>query len=88
MSQPAQHRLPTRAAATAGTLLAVPVLALLVVGLYADEDPHLWGFPFFYWYQLAWVFLASAFTYAAYRVVERARSTRRTPDDRPGGERP
>ena len=59
---------------TAGVLLAIPVLALLIVGLYADEDPELWGFPFFYWYQFAWVFLASGFTYAAFRV-DRERAT-------------
>jgi hypothetical protein len=58
---------------TAAILLAIPVVALLLVGLYANEDPKLWGFPFFYWYQFAWVFLASAFTYAAYRVIRSAR---------------
>ena len=26
---------------------------------YADETPRLWGFPFFYWYQLLWVLLAA-----------------------------
>ena len=58
---------------TAGVLLAIPVLALLIVPIYASEDPHLWGFPFFYWYQFLWVFLASGFTYAAFRVIENAR---------------
>jgi hypothetical protein len=58
---------------TAGVLLAIPVLALLIVPIYASEDPHLWGFPFFYWYQFLWVFLASGFTYAAFRVIESAR---------------
>lgn len=73
MSDAEQRRLPTHVAVTAGILLAIPVLALLIVGLYADEDPELWGFPFFYWYQFAWVFLASGFTYAAFRVIGRAR---------------
>jgi hypothetical protein len=66
-------RLPTSTLATAGILLAIPVLALLIVPIYASEDPHLWGFPFFYWYQFLWVFLASGFTYAAFRVIEAAR---------------
>ena len=33
----------------------------------------LWGFPFFYWYQLLWVFIASGCTYLAYRLVHNAR---------------
>ena len=45
MSDAAPKRLPTGVAVTAGVLLAIPVLALLFVGLYADEDPELWGFP-------------------------------------------
>jgi hypothetical protein len=65
--------LPTSAAVTAGILLAIPVLALLIVPIYASEDPSLWGFPFFYWYQLLWVFLASGFTYSAHKVIVNAR---------------
>ena len=68
-----RHQLRTGTMATAGVLLAIPVLALLIVPLYASEGPHLWGFPFFYWYQFLWVFFASGFTYAAFRVVENAR---------------
>jgi len=71
--QPRPQPLPAGAAILAGVLLAIPVAALLIVGIYAHEDPHLWGFPFFYWYQFAWVFLASGFTYAAYVVILRAR---------------
>ena len=66
-------RLRTGTLVTAGVLLAIPVLALLIVPIYASEDPHLWGFPFFYWYQFLWVFLASGFTWAAFKVVENAR---------------
>lgn len=73
MSDAAQKRLPTGVAVTVGVLLAIPVLALVAVPLYADEDPELLGFPFFYWYQFAWVFLASALTYAAYALIERSR---------------
>ena len=66
-------RLPTGTLVTAGVLLAIPVLALLSVPIYASEDPHLWGFPFFYWYQFLWVFLASGFTWAAFKVLHNAR---------------
>lgn len=40
-------------------LLLVPYLALLFPALYARNTPMLWGFPFFYWYQLLWVLLTS-----------------------------
>jgi hypothetical protein len=59
--------------ALAGILLLIPLAALALVPIYAKADPHLWGFPFFYWYQFLWVFLASAFTFGAYLVIERAR---------------
>jgi hypothetical protein len=57
-------------------LLAIPVLALLIVAIYAKAGPSLWGFPFFYWYQFAWVFLASGFTYAAHGLIARTRGER------------
>jgi hypothetical protein len=68
-----RHRLSKEAIVRAGVLLAIPVLALLIVPFYASEDPHLWGFPFFYWYQFLWVFLASGFTWAAFKVIDNAR---------------
>jgi hypothetical protein len=36
-------------------LLLLPFLGLLIVPLYNQEEPSLFGFPFFYWYQFAWV---------------------------------
>jgi len=50
-------------------LLAVPLVALLYPPLYAKETPELWGFPFFYWYQLAWVPVTAAITYFVYRMT-------------------
>ena len=44
--------------ALAGVLLAIPIIALLWVSSYAKDDPELGGFPFFFWYQFLWVFLA------------------------------
>jgi hypothetical protein len=41
-------------------LLTLPYLALCFPQIYARSTPALWGFPFFYWYQFAWVILASA----------------------------
>ena len=79
MSDLRPTRLPTGTAVTAGVLLAIPVLALMWVPLYAKEDPELWGFPFFYWYQFLWVFLASGFTWTAFTVINKARERDREP---------
>ena len=63
--------------AIAGVLLALPLVALAWVGSYARKDPELWGFPFFIWYQFLWVFLCSACTAAALRLIKIARPRRR-----------
>lgn len=60
----------------AGVLLAIPCVALLWVSSYSRVEPRLWGFPFFIWYQFLWVFLCSALTYTAYRIVLVARPHR------------
>jgi hypothetical protein len=57
----------------AGILLLIPVVALMWVPSYARETPRLFGFPFFFWYQFAWVFLCSALTWTAYKLVLAAR---------------
>ncbi len=41
-------------------LLLLPYAGLCFPQLYARQTPALFGFPFFYWYQLAWVFIATA----------------------------
>ena len=41
-------------------LLVLPYLGLLFPALYARAVPTIFGFPFFYWYQFAWVIIASA----------------------------
>lgn len=73
MSDSAHHRLSTRDRTTAGVLLSIPLLALLLVPIYARSGPELLGFPFFYWYQLLWVILAAGFTHSAYVVIQRGR---------------
>ncbi len=62
--------------AIAGVLLAIPMIALAWVSSYARTDPKFLGFPFFIWYQFMWVFLCSAATYTAYRLVLKARPHR------------
>lgn len=61
-----------------GILLAAPIVALMWVGSYNSDSPRLWGFPFFYWYQFLWVFLAAGATYTAFLLL--AKTGRR--DDR------
>ena len=46
--------------------LALPFIGLLYPPLYATKSPELWGIPFFYWYQFAWVVVASALTGVVY----------------------
>ncbi len=38
-------------------LLLLPYVCLLWLPFYAKAEPRLLGFPFFYWYQFAWVLL-------------------------------
>ena len=74
-SRPEQGVPPTgkRKMVLAGVLLAIPIVVLLWVPHYAKVEPELLGFPFFFWYQFLWVFITSALTYTAYRLVLKAR---------------
>ncbi len=51
-------------------LLALPYLGLCFPKLYARATPALFGFPFFYWYQFAWVVLTSILLYVVYRQLK------------------
>ncbi len=70
--------------AIAAVLLAIPIVALLWVPSYAKEDPKLFGFPFFFWYQFLWVFICSALTWTAYKLTlsARAGTTRKVGEER------
>lgn len=50
------------------TLLAIPFIGTLWVPLYDHVRPTLFGFPFFYWYQLAWVPVSVTLTAIVYLV--------------------
>ncbi len=47
-------------------LLILPAIGLLFPAVYARATPALFGFPFFYWYQFAWVFLTAAISWLVY----------------------
>jgi hypothetical protein len=70
---PSSRPLPIRTKVLAGVLLAIPLIALALVPTYSSETPKLWGFPFFYWYQLLWVLLTPVFTWIAFVLISRAR---------------
>ncbi len=57
-------------------LLLVPIVVPLIVPLYNQVEPRLFGWPLFYWLQLAFVALGVATTALVYRM------TRRSPVDR------
>jgi hypothetical protein len=61
----------------AGVCLFIPFVALLWVNSYAKQTPQLAGIPFFYWYQMAWVFISSALTCIAYVLVRREERARK-----------
>jgi hypothetical protein len=48
-------------------LLLLPFIGLLWVPFYNFLEPSLFGFPFFYWYQLAWVPVCSLLIWLVHR---------------------
>ena len=48
-------------------LLIVPVVVPLLTFVYNRVEPQLFGFPLFYWLQLAYVFLGCAVCWIVYR---------------------
>ncbi len=49
----------------AGILTFIPFLFLIMVPTYVKTDPEIGGLPFFYWYQLMWLFLAAILFFIA-----------------------
>jgi Protein of unknown function (DUF3311) len=66
-------------------LLLVGIVVPLLVGTYAKDGPRLFGFPFFYWYQLLWVFLAAGLCGLSYVLLKRERDTYERTRDGAGG---
>jgi hypothetical protein len=63
------RRHPKIAAMVRRWLLVIPYIGLLWVPFYNFREPAIFGIPFFYWYQLAWVPITAALTWLAYRSV-------------------
>ena len=63
-------RAPSRRGSRAWYLLLLPpFVGLLWVPFYARATPRLFGFPFFYWYQFAWVIVTALLTWIVFRIV-------------------
>ncbi len=46
--------------------LLVPFFTLLWPPFYNTTDPELFGIPFFYWFQLAWIIITAIITATLY----------------------
>jgi hypothetical protein len=62
-------------------LLLVPIVVPLIVPLYNATDPTLFGWPRFYWLQLAFVLLGVATTALVYRMTRRPSAERAAAQD-------
>ena len=54
-------------------LLLVPIVLPLITVIYNRENPHLFGWPFFFWFQVMFTLLAAAVTAIVF-VATRSRS--------------
>ena len=52
-------------------LLLVPFLAMIWVSSYNKVEPAWAGIPFFYWYQLLWIWISSVLTAIVYFATRR-----------------
>jgi hypothetical protein len=59
-------------------LLFIEVFAVLIPSIYARITPKAFGIPFFYWYQMLWIFISMILTGLVY-----AFTTERKPSDEP-----
>ncbi len=85
VSDPRWKLTPTKYVVAA--LLLVGIVVPLLVGTYDQIDPRLFGFPFFYWYQLLWVFVAAGLCALSYVLLKRESDAyRRRRDSRQDGE--
>ncbi len=62
----------TQSSVVVAVMVIVPLVAMMWVPSYNKREPELFGFPFFYWYQLMWVFITGALTFIAYLFVRRS----------------
>jgi len=68
--QPETSSKPVRRRSGWTLLLILPYLGLCFPKIYARSLPVRWGFPFFYWYQFAWVVITSILLAIVYRKLK------------------
>lgn len=66
MSEPTRAKKSATQKGVIAFLLALPYVFLCFPQMYNRATPALLGFPFFYWYQLAWVIVTSALLWIVY----------------------
>ena len=93
MSSGEEETVSTQGASSAGTaprrsdrspwnwLLIVPIVVPLLVPLYNKVEPTLFGWPLFYWLQLAFVALGVLTTSIVYRMTRRSPAERQAARD-------
>lgn len=52
-------------------LLVVPIVVPLCTFIYNSKEPTLFGFPFFYWAQLAFIVIGVSTTTLVYQLTKR-----------------
>ena len=67
-------------------LLTPPVVLPLLVGIYDRPDPTLFGFPFYFWFQLALIPVAVVLTVTAYYLAKEAERRDHEADGGPADE--
>jgi hypothetical protein len=50
-------------------LLVLPGIGVVFPWIYNTDSPELFGIPFFYWYQMAWVPISVVITLIVYRAT-------------------
>ncbi len=58
-------------------ILLIAIVVPLLVSTYDRRDPELFGFPFFYWYQLLWVFICAGLCGLSFWLLKRERDAAR-----------
>lgn len=61
----------TRTKIVVTIILVAAIVFPLLTWTYTRDTPRLFGFPFFYWYQFVWVFLAAGACYLCYALLRR-----------------
>ena len=69
MAEPRPARTHTGTWIVIAIVLAAALIGTLWVPFYNHLTPTLWGFPFFYWYQLLWVPIVAILSAIAYLLT-------------------